>query len=59
MDRSFLDASIPEIINKLSLNEKIELLSGKDWWRLVVDSRSTGSADLSRTQSIPRLGIPR
>lgn len=31
-DRSFLEASIPDIVNKLTLNEKIDLLAGKNWW---------------------------
>lgn len=33
MDKSFLDASIPEILKKLTLDEKIALLAGKDWWK--------------------------
>lgn len=43
MSRSFLDASIPELVQKLSLDEKISLLAGPDWWN---------------TSAIDRLEIP-
>lgn len=33
MDRSFLDASIPELLKQLTMEEKISLLAGKDWWK--------------------------
>ncbi len=33
MDRSFLTASIPDLIKKLTQDEKISLLAGKDWWK--------------------------
>jgi beta-glucosidase len=33
MDKSFIDASIPELIKKLTTDEKISLLAGKDWWK--------------------------
>jgi hypothetical protein len=33
MTHSFLDASIEDIINQLSQDEKILLLSGSDFWR--------------------------
>jgi beta-glucosidase len=32
MDRSFLDASVPELLKKLTVNEKISLLAGRTWW---------------------------
>lgn len=40
---SFLDASIPELISKLTTDEKISLLGAPNWWN---------------TTAIPRLGIP-
>ncbi|EIW60730.1 glycoside hydrolase family 3 protein [Trametes versicolor FP-101664 SS1] len=43
MSRSFLDASIPDLVGKLSTDEKIKLLSGPNWWN---------------TNAIERLGIP-
>ncbi|KAI9632811.1 putative beta-glucosidase [Dioszegia hungarica] len=43
MDRSFLDASIPELLKQLTMEEKISLLAGKDWWNTV---------------PVPRLNIP-
>lgn len=43
MSRSFLDASVPDIVNKLSLDEKISLLAGPNWWN---------------TSAIERLEIP-
>ncbi|KAF9264923.1 glycoside hydrolase family 3 protein [Marasmius fiardii PR-910] len=43
MDRSFLDTNISELVNKLSLDEKISLLGAPNWWN---------------TQSIERLSIP-
>lgn len=43
MSRSFLDASIPELVQKLSTDEKISLLGAPNWWN---------------TTSIPRLEIP-
>lgn len=30
--RSFLEASIPELIKKLTVNEKIDLLGAPNWW---------------------------
>jgi len=33
MDRSFLTASVPELLKKLSTEEKTSLLAGKDWWK--------------------------
>ncbi|KAH8117155.1 glycoside hydrolase superfamily [Phellopilus nigrolimitatus] len=39
----FLDANIPELIKKLSIDEKIQLLSAPDWWN---------------TSAIKRLDIP-
>jgi len=32
MDKSFLDASIPSLLKELSVDEKISLLAGADWW---------------------------
>lgn len=32
MDRSFLEASIPELLKQLSTEEKVSLLAGKNWW---------------------------
>ncbi|KAL7421535.1 hypothetical protein Q5752_003304 [Cryptotrichosporon argae] len=43
MDRSFLEASVPELIAKLTLDEKAQLLAGRDFWHTV---------------PIPRLNIP-
>ncbi|KAF9533335.1 glycoside hydrolase family 3 protein [Crepidotus variabilis] len=43
MAHPFLEASIPELVAKLSVKEKISLLSGPNWWN---------------TNAIPRLGIP-
>ncbi|KAL1407898.1 hypothetical protein Q8F55_007334 [Vanrija albida] len=43
MDRSFLTASIPDLVAQLTSDEKTELLSGKDSWQ---------------TRDIPRLNIP-
>ena len=36
MDRSFLSASVPELIQELTVTEKISLLAGKDWWKCVM-----------------------
>lgn len=33
MDRSFLTASVPELLKKLTIEEKVSLLAGKDWWK--------------------------
>lgn len=43
MDRSFLTASIPDLVKKLQVDEKISLLGAPNWWN---------------TTPIPRLGIP-
>lgn len=43
MSRSFLDASIPELVQRLTLDEKISLLAGPNWWN---------------TSAIERLDIP-
>ncbi|KAH9923997.1 putative beta-glucosidase from glycoside hydrolase family GH3 [Epithele typhae] len=43
MSREFLDASIPELVSKLSTEEKVLLLSAPNWWN---------------THAIPRLNIP-
>ena len=43
MDRSFLDADIPEIVSKLKADERALLLSGVNWWN---------------TLAIPRLNVP-
>jgi beta-glucosidase len=43
MDKSFLDASIPSILKELTVEEKISLLAGADWWT---------------TAAIGRLNIP-
>jgi beta-glucosidase len=43
MSRSFLNASIPELLSKLKTEEKIALLAGPNWWN---------------TSEIQRLGIP-
>ncbi|KAH8928347.1 glycoside hydrolase family 3 protein [Atractiella rhizophila] len=42
-DRSFVDASIDEVLAKLTLKEKISLLGAPNWWN---------------TNAIPRLNIP-
>jgi len=39
MDRSFLTASVPELLKKLTTQEKISLLAGKDWWSTVPVAR--------------------
>ncbi|KAI0373363.1 glycoside hydrolase family 3 protein [Pilatotrama ljubarskyi] len=43
MSRTFLDASIPELVKQLTTDEKIKLLSGPNWWN---------------TNAIERLAIP-
>lgn len=43
MDRSFLTASVPELVKQLSVEEKISLLAGKDWWKWVAQSISLSS----------------
>ena len=43
MDRSFLDADIPEIVSKLKADERALLLAGVNWWN---------------TLAIPRLNVP-
>ncbi|GLB35269.1 putative glycosyl hydrolase 3 family protein [Lyophyllum shimeji] len=43
MDRSFLDASIPDLVAKLKVEEKISLLGAPSWWN---------------TTAIERLAIP-
>ncbi|TBU29076.1 putative beta-glucosidase from glycoside hydrolase family GH3 [Dichomitus squalens] len=43
MSHSFLNASIPDLVKKLTTEEKIRLLSGPNWWN---------------TNAIDRLGIP-
>ncbi|KIJ69540.1 glycoside hydrolase family 3 protein [Hydnomerulius pinastri MD-312] len=43
MSRSFLDASIPELVEKLKVGEKIGLLGAPNWWN---------------THAVPRLNIP-
>lgn len=43
MDRSFLTANIDDVLDRMSLTEKITLLGGEDWWRTV---------------AIPRLAVP-
>lgn len=42
-DRSFLDASVPDLVHKLNINEKISLLGAPNWWN---------------TNAVPRLKIP-
>ncbi|KAL1411913.1 hypothetical protein Q8F55_002899 [Vanrija albida] len=42
-DRSFLTASVPELVKQLTVGEKIQLLAGKNFWE---------------TAEIPRLAIP-
>lgn len=43
MSRSFLDANIPDLVKKLSVDEKIKLLSAPNWWN---------------THDVKRLDIP-
>lgn len=43
MSRSFMDSSIPDLVNKLTTDEKISLLSAPNWWN---------------TTPIPHLGVP-
>uniref|UniRef100_A0A0W0FFP5 beta-glucosidase n=1 Tax=Moniliophthora roreri TaxID=221103 RepID=A0A0W0FFP5_MONRR len=43
MSHSFLDANIPELISKLTIEEKISLLGAPNWWN---------------TTRVERLGIP-
>jgi hypothetical protein len=33
MDRSFLTASIPELVDEMTLDEKRVLLSADGWWQ--------------------------
>lgn len=33
MDRSFLEADIKELLGKMSVDEKIGMLAGNDWWK--------------------------
>lgn len=32
MDRSFLDANVDDVVSKLTIDEKIDLLSGRNFW---------------------------
>ena len=41
--RSFLDASIPDLVKKLRVDEKVSLLAGPNWWN---------------TSAVERLEIP-
>jgi beta-glucosidase len=43
MERSLLDADIGKLLRKMTVSEKIELLSAPNWWN---------------THTIPRLHIP-
>ncbi|GMK59865.1 hypothetical protein CspeluHIS016_0900820 [Cutaneotrichosporon spelunceum] len=43
LDRSFLDANVDELLRQMTTDEKISLLSGKNWWE---------------TATIPRLNVP-
>jgi beta-glucosidase len=43
MNRSFLTASVEDLVKKLKVDEKIALLGAPNWWN---------------TTSIPRLEIP-
>lgn len=43
MTRTFLEASVPDLVRRLKVDEKISLLGAPNWWN---------------TTSIPRLGIP-
>lgn len=43
MARSFIDADIDELLQKLTMDEKISLLGAPNWWN---------------TTAIPRLDIP-
>lgn len=33
MDRSFLSASIEDLVDRMSLSEKVAFIGGEDWWR--------------------------
>lgn len=33
LDRSFLTASIDDLVEQLTLGEKIQLLAGDGWWQ--------------------------
>ena len=33
MDRSFMTACVEDLVQSMSLTEKVSLLSGEDWWR--------------------------
>jgi len=39
MSRSFLDASIPDLVEQLTLDEKISLLGAPNWWNTSAISR--------------------
>ncbi len=43
MTQRFVDASIPDLVKRLKVDEKIALLGAPNWWN---------------TTSVPRLGIP-
>ncbi|BEJ10876.1 hypothetical protein CspHIS471_0102980 [Cutaneotrichosporon sp. HIS471] len=43
LDRSFLDANVDELLHQMTIDEKISLLAGKNWWE---------------TASISRLNVP-
>lgn len=43
MAHPFLDASIPDLVKQLKVDEKISLLGAPNWWN---------------TTPVPRLGIP-
>jgi beta-glucosidase len=39
MSRSFLDASIPDLVKGLTVNEKISLLGAPNWWNTTAIER--------------------
>jgi beta-glucosidase len=39
MSRSFLDASIPDLVEQLTVDEKISLLGAPNWWNTSAISR--------------------
>ncbi|GFZ49824.1 hypothetical protein JCM24511_07227 [Saitozyma sp. JCM 24511] len=58
MDRSFLTASIPELLQQLTLDEKISMLAAKDWWHIKVTdgpagARGDSSYNMTEATSFP------
>nr|XP_019044516.1 beta-glucosidase [Kwoniella bestiolae CBS 10118]OCF23446.1 beta-glucosidase [Kwoniella bestiolae CBS 10118] len=58
MDKSFLTASIPEVIKQMTEEEKISLLAGKDWWNIKVTDGPNGARGESFYHMCPATALP-